>query len=99
MNKTTTPRNAYANEVSPPDRTMKIVRDANDAARFLEILAGTIAKDLKDHPRALIEHLETMTGVEGAFLCFKLMELLGKLDDNAGMTVVLQTVTDAVDHD
>ena len=89
----------HVRKVSAPDRTMKVVRDANDAARFLEILAQTIAHDLKDHPRALIDHLDTMTGTEGAFLCFKLMELLGKMDDSAGMASVLRAVTDAVDHD
>lgn len=37
-----------------------------------------------------------MTGVEGAYLCFALMNTLGKQGDNEGMELVTQIVRESV---
>lgn len=69
---------------------------ANDNARFLDALALSIAQTVKSAPDDLLVHLDDMSGIDGAYLCFALMELFGRRGDRAGMEMISKIVAEAV---
>lgn len=82
--------------LSPADHRSAAVVAGEEGAQFLNALAESIARDLRTDKTALISHLKGMSGAEGAYLCFAVMNLLGKRRDRAGMELVTQIVESLV---